>query len=337
MISSHVRSRQPARDAWPRDRLLRERAIALGLAIDTSTLKTYSSALNSYLTFVRLHDLPVEPTPDTLSFFVVFMSHHIEPRSVKSYLSGICQQLEPYFPNVRASRHTPLVERTMKGSLRLKSSPIKRKRALTLSDLSKVLNETSHSNSHDDKLFRTMLLTDFFALMRLGELSFPNDVKLRNWKKVTKRSSVSVSDEQYEFHLPSHKADPFFEGNHIIVKKKQYSNINPLLFFQEYIASRDSFSFSFTFMAHIERKNPNSRFLHKTTSTILLQRHSRSIHESWRRHIPCGKRCPSFSHPTHRPLVFRRLPHLHSKKPYSYSSSLIFANACLIFFPSFYF
>ena len=240
MISSHVRSRQPARDAWPRDRLLRERAIALGLAINTSTLKTYSSALNSYLTFVRLHDLPVEPTPDTLSFFVVFMSHHIEPRSVKSYLSGICQQLEPYFPNVRASRHTPLVERTMKGSLRLKSSPIKRKRALTLSDLSKVLNETSHSNSHDDKLFRTMLLTGFFALMRLGELSFPNDVKLRNWKKVTKRSSVSISDEQYEFHLPSHKADPFFEGNHIIVKKKQYSNINPLLFFQEYIASRDS-------------------------------------------------------------------------------------------------
>ena len=125
MIDSHVRSRQRARTAWPRDRLLRERAIALGLAIDTSTLKTYGSALNSYLTFTRLHDLPVEPTPDTLSFFVVFMSHHIEPRSVRSYLSGICQQLEPYFPNIRSSRHSPLVERTMKGCLRLKVHPQK--------------------------------------------------------------------------------------------------------------------------------------------------------------------------------------------------------------------
>jgi hypothetical protein len=97
MIRSHVKSRQPARAAWSRDHLLRERAIALGLAIDTSTLKNYGSALNSYLTFVRLHDFPVEPTPDTLSFFTVFMSSHIDPKSVSVYLSGICSQLEPYF------------------------------------------------------------------------------------------------------------------------------------------------------------------------------------------------------------------------------------------------
>ena len=240
MIHSQVKSRQPARAAWSRERLLRERAIALGQSIDLSTLKTYGSSLNSYLSFVRLHDLPVEPTPDTLSFYVVFMSHHIEPRSVKSYLSGICQQLEPYFDNVRTSRHTPLVERTMKGCLRLHGSAISRKRALTLADLSRVLDDLSHSSQHDDLLFQAMLLTGFFALMRLGELSFPNDKKLRNWKKVTKRSSVIVSDDQYEFFLPSHKADPFFEGNHIIVKKQQYDGINPLSIFTKYLHSRDT-------------------------------------------------------------------------------------------------
>ena len=117
MIQSQTKSRQPARAAWSRDRLLRERAMALGQAIDTSTMKNYSSALNSYLTFVRIHDLPVEPTPDTLSFFTVFMSHHIDPKSVSAYLSGICQQLEPYFPNVHASRHSPLVDKTLKGCL----------------------------------------------------------------------------------------------------------------------------------------------------------------------------------------------------------------------------
>ena len=239
MIRSHTKSRQPPRAAWPRERLLRERAIALGLAIDVSTLNSYSSALNSYLTFVRLHNLPVDPTPDTLSFFVVFMSHHIEPRSVSSYLSGICQQLEPYFEHVRHSRHTPLVERTMHGCLRLFSSPTTRKRALTLLDLLHVLAALAHSTSHDDLLFKAMLLTGFFALMRLGELTFPNSKKLRNWRKVTKRSSVIVSPDQYEFHLPSHKADRFFEGNRVIVTQKQYSNIDPLSVFIEYLTSRD--------------------------------------------------------------------------------------------------
>ena len=239
MIQSHRRSRQPPREVWSHDRLLRERAIVLGQAIDTSTLNSYSSALNSYLNFVRLHDLPVEPTPDTLSFFAVFMSHQIEPRSVLNYLSGICQQLEPYFENVRSSRRSPLVERTMKGCLRLKGTPTKRKRALTFDDLHKVVNNLSNSTSHDDLLFKAMLLTGFFALMRLGELSFPDEKRLRNWKKVTKRSTVIVASDQYEFLLPAHKADPFFEGNRIIVKKSQHGGLNPLTIFRDYLTSRD--------------------------------------------------------------------------------------------------
>ena len=240
MIRSATCSRQPARKAWSRDRLLREHAIALGQAIDKSTLKSYSSALNSYLNFVRIHDLPVEPTPDTLSFYTVYMCHHIVPDSVSSYLSGLCQQLEPYFPNIRAARHTPLVERTLKGCRRLRGVATKRKRALTFSDLELVVNTLQNSHSHDDLLFIAMLLTGFFALMRLGELSFPNDKQLQNWRKVTKRSSVKLTDDQFEFHLPSHKADPFFEGNHIIVKHQQYCNIDPLSFFRTYLHSRDN-------------------------------------------------------------------------------------------------
>jgi hypothetical protein len=42
------------------------------------------------------------------------------------------------------------------------------------------------------------------------------------------------------FHLPGHKADPFFEGNHIIIKQQQYNNINPLARFSAYLASRDA-------------------------------------------------------------------------------------------------
>ena len=83
MIISHIRARQPIREPWTRERLVRERAIALGQAIDTSTWNNYSSALNSYLTFVCLHNLPVEPNADTLSFYTVWMCHHIKPDSVQ--------------------------------------------------------------------------------------------------------------------------------------------------------------------------------------------------------------------------------------------------------------
>src|SRR6267143_1363693 len=109
MISSSRKSRQPKREAWTHDHLLHERAVALGYAIDNSTWKGYGSALNSYFKFTRLHNFPIDPTPDTLSLFTVYMCHHIKPKSVDSYLSGICQQLETYFPDIRKERRSPLV------------------------------------------------------------------------------------------------------------------------------------------------------------------------------------------------------------------------------------
>ena len=76
------------------ERLVNERSIALGYSLDASSFGAYTSALNSYLTFCNLHHLPVDPTPDTLSFYVVFLSTYIKPDSVNAYLSGICRQLE---------------------------------------------------------------------------------------------------------------------------------------------------------------------------------------------------------------------------------------------------
>ena len=169
------------------------------------------------------------------------MSHHIDLKSVSSYLSGICRQLEPYFPNVHSSHHSPLVDCTLKGCLHLKGSAVTRKRALTFEDLFIILSDLSNSTQHDNLLFKSMLITGFFALMRLGELTFPDTIKLRNWRKISKRSTVIISPEQYQFHLPGHKADQFFEleGNTVIVKQKQYCDINPLSIFTDYLSSRD--------------------------------------------------------------------------------------------------
>ncbi len=165
--------RQPSREPWPMDRLLQERAIALGNTIEPATLRTYNSALTSYLTFICTHNLPTSPSKGTLSFYVVYMSHHISPRSVTTYLSGIVQQLEPFYPLIRDIRNSKLVQRTLQGCLKSCAQPTRRKRALTISDLTNVLAHFNNNpTGHDNLLFLSMLFTGFFSLMRLGETMF---------------------------------------------------------------------------------------------------------------------------------------------------------------------
>jgi len=102
-------SRQPPRQPWTLERLNREHSILLGLALDQSTALSYTSALNSYLTFCRGHQLDVEPTPETLSYYITFQSSFINPSSVNTYLSGICSQLEPFFPCISKNRNSMVV------------------------------------------------------------------------------------------------------------------------------------------------------------------------------------------------------------------------------------
>ncbi|RDB15294.1 hypothetical protein Hypma_004713 [Hypsizygus marmoreus] len=165
MIRISSTSRQPRREAWTMDHLVHERSIVLGFAIDESSNLAYTSALNSYLTFCKLHNLPIEPTTETLSFFTVYMSFHIKPDSVSSYLSGICNQLEPYFPDVREHRNSILVSCTLTGCCRQFGTPIKRKKPLSTSDLNHVFYQTRSSPHHDDKLFLAMLFTGFHGLL----------------------------------------------------------------------------------------------------------------------------------------------------------------------------
>ena len=109
MIRASTVSRQPQLMAWTLEWLVHERAIALGHSIDLSSSLTYNSHLQSYLAFCKLHHRAIEPTPETLSFYVVFMCHHINPRSVSAYLSGICNTLEPHFQDVQKACMHPII------------------------------------------------------------------------------------------------------------------------------------------------------------------------------------------------------------------------------------
>ncbi|KAK0213792.1 hypothetical protein IW262DRAFT_1279546 [Armillaria fumosa] len=213
MIRISRTARQPPRVPWPLDELVHKRSIALGLALDISSQSTYSSALNSYLTFCSLHGFAIEPTPDTLSFFVVYMSHHIEPRSVGTYLSGVVSSLEPHFPNVRAVRNGMLVARTLKGCKRLRSKPIRRKQPISRDHLRTAARKLSPRSAYDDVLFVSMLFVGFYGLLRLGEMTMPDNPSLRNPRKYSRRSSVEWIPQGFAFWLPTHKTDSTFEGS----------------------------------------------------------------------------------------------------------------------------
>ncbi|KIJ30473.1 hypothetical protein M422DRAFT_187157, partial [Sphaerobolus stellatus SS14] len=161
-------------------------AITLGNTLEPSTTSAYKSHLKSYLVFCQNHNFPVEPTINTLSFYVVYMCHHLRPAAVGTYLSGICHLLEPYYPNVREACSSPMVSCSLAGMKKFRGlQPTNCKRALTHKDLLSIVNYLAINSSYEDCLFITMLLTGFFSLLCLGELTFPDNICKRSFKKIT--------------------------------------------------------------------------------------------------------------------------------------------------------
>jgi hypothetical protein len=73
----------------------------LGMSIDRSTHSTYASALNLYITFCCLYKFNMDPTLHTLALYATIQSTYINLKLVDTYLSGICNQIETHFPDVR--------------------------------------------------------------------------------------------------------------------------------------------------------------------------------------------------------------------------------------------
>ena len=230
-------SKRPSRVPWTRERLRRERAIAIACAIEPSSASSYSSAVKSYFKFCRDHSFPVDPTPDTLSFYAVYTAHYIKPKSVSSYLSGVCNQLEPFFPDVRSHRRHWLVSKTLAGCHKIFPSTTSRKRPVLRSELADITQQYT-APSFDDSLFLAILLTGFHGLMRLGELTWPDRKDLRDYRKVIMRNSVHIYPKSFDFTLPGHKADRLFEGSLVLIQSTDFDD-DPWSPFARYLSSRD--------------------------------------------------------------------------------------------------
>jgi hypothetical protein len=213
--------------------------VALGFAIESTTASAYDSHLNSYLNFCRLHQRPIEPTEDTLSFFVVWLSHHIEPRSVDSYLSGIVNRLQPHFPTVASARKSLLVSRTLKGCKRCLSRPVNRKLPLSLDDLNTVVDTFRDTTVYDDVLFTALIVTGFKTLQRLTELVWPNTLKHQTYRSVPLRHSLTLAVQSASYTLPHHKTDRLGVGSQILLLAEPSAHFDPLLILRRYISACD--------------------------------------------------------------------------------------------------
>jgi len=150
----------------------------------------------------------------------------------------ICNQLEPYFPEIHQNRKSTLVVHTLAGAKCYQGIPTKQKMPLTIANLVTVSNDLACSTFHDDFLFDTLLNTGFTGLLHLGELTWPDDLSLRDYKKVMMCFSLEWVLHAYSFWLPAHKSDTTFEGNWIVVKKISGAP-EPFPIMDRYIKSRD--------------------------------------------------------------------------------------------------
>jgi hypothetical protein len=217
----------------------RNGTVALGHAIESSTAHTYNSHLQSNLTFCKIHQLSIEATPDTLSFYVVFMAHHQTSLSLRVSLWNL--QLPRVLFSTRATRTSLfkfIVTKSLTGMHERGSRPITRKRALTEDDL-RELAARFPNPPHDDCLFLAMVFTGFNRLLRSGEMTRPSNPSLQSGKKFTLRHTVHLQQTQYSFHLPYHQGDRLYPGNTIIIHHRIDTTLSLLPYFRTYLISRD--------------------------------------------------------------------------------------------------
>jgi len=218
MLTLPDKSRQPSQVGWSCERLTHECVIAFGYALDNLTLITYNSHLQSYLSFCKLHSLPLDPTPDTLSFYVVFMSHHIKPISIMQYLSSIVNSLELNFPNVRNNCQSILITCMLASMRKLCGfTGMQHKHTLTKDDLITLISSVDPTDLND-LIFSSIVFSSFHALLRLGKMTQPYLHSKHTFRKTTLFHSVKLTHDLFSFILLMHKADCFFESSTILIE-----------------------------------------------------------------------------------------------------------------------
>lgn len=204
-------------------------------ALEKTTVDGYSTGARDYLRFCRLHHLPLDPTPQTLSRYIAYTSLSIA--SGPKYLTGVRHFLHDLYPSFDDNRASPLVQATIRGSKKIRADPVRRKQPIRLNHLSAFVDAAHRSRAYDDLLFATIMSCCFYACHRSGELVLKSK-KSVDWRKIIKRSSLHFSSGYAGYRLPYNKTDPFYRGTDILLSSQDVAD--PVTLLQEYVHARDA-------------------------------------------------------------------------------------------------
>ncbi|EJD54603.1 hypothetical protein AURDEDRAFT_35921, partial [Auricularia subglabra TFB-10046 SS5] len=139
----------------------------------------------------------------------------------------------PGCPELRRRRSLP-----SSGCLKMSLHVTRRKTPLSRSDVGRMI-DLYQDGPHDDLLFIAILATGFSGLNRLGELVWPDSINLQEYRKVVNAASLELNDDFYSFFLPGHKGNRFFDGNTVLITRRD-DEADPLPTMRRYIHSRAS-------------------------------------------------------------------------------------------------
>ncbi|KAF7763527.1 hypothetical protein Agabi119p4_8064 [Agaricus bisporus var. burnettii] len=214
---------------------------ALSQALAEPTGHDHDIYLRSYLDFCQLYNYPINPTESTLALYMVFITHceGVAPENLVTYLAAISFRLRPYFPEVERTRKNRYIRAVMRGIKRMIENPVRRKEPITFSQLEDVARlYNNESNSYDDRLFLALLVTGFYGLLRMGELTDPNDPLLINRRKMIRRDSLILTDDSASFVLPACKTGRSFTKKRVSLQSNG-STSDPVAAITTYIRLRD--------------------------------------------------------------------------------------------------
>lgn len=204
-------------------------------ALEKSTVGGYSTGARNYIRFCRIHHLPIDPTPQTLSRYIAYTSLSIS--SGPKYLSGVRHYLHELYPSFDANRASPLVQATIRGSKKVRADPVHRKQPIRICHLIACLDTAHRTHDYDDLLFATIMSCCFYGCHRSGELVLKGKKDV-DWRKIIKRSSLHFSKGYAGYRLPYHKTDPFYRGTDILFSSQEFAD--PVALLREYACARDT-------------------------------------------------------------------------------------------------
>ncbi|GLB44848.1 hypothetical protein LshimejAT787_1801850 [Lyophyllum shimeji] len=191
----------------------------------------------AYTDFCENHGLSIAPSLDTVALFTADLCKDRTFSCVRDCLCAVTHRLEPAFPGTRnICRIGETIARRILVHPIIPPTVVKK---VTKEKLLEICAKFLDTASHDDKLFRIVMLISFYGMVRLTRLTCDNDSPPSiGSAEVALRNSVSSGLGLCSFLLPPSSRAEDLEDKTIFLARTRAAD-DPLQAFKNYITSRD--------------------------------------------------------------------------------------------------